>query len=152
MVDLSGEVFSAFCTVEVEGTSQVQSAHPPSTTLSTTSQSPAAGSSYSSFQSVVHQNRKSTGGFSLKVVQATITHITGKGRPNFQMQGQSFIELCEKTANVGYILTQVQREFGLDHIVVTADGLEVKDSSGTQGIILSHSYLQIVICHRCQNL
>ena len=50
------------------------------------------------------------------------------------MMGQMFIEVCERTANVAYILTQIQREFGLDYTVVTADGLEVKDSSGTQGM------------------
>lgn len=37
------------------------------------------------------------------------------------MEGQTFIELCEKTANVGYVLTQVQREFGSEYAVVTAD-------------------------------
>ena len=51
------------------------------------------------------------------------------------MEGPTFIELCEKTANVGYVLTQIQREFGPDYAVVTAGGLEVKDSPGTQGVL-----------------
>ena len=38
-------------------------------------------------------------------VQARITYISNKGRPNFKMEGQTFIELCEKSANVGYALT-----------------------------------------------
>lgn len=50
------------------------------------------------------------------------------------MEGQTFIELCEKTANVGYVLTQIQRKFRPEYAVITADGLEVKDSSGTQGL------------------
>ena len=70
----------------------------------------------------------------MKVVQARISGISGKGRPNFEMMGQMFIEVCERTSNVAYILTQIQREFGQDYVVVTADGLEVKDSSGTQGM------------------
>ena len=113
VVDLSAETFCPFSTIEVEGTplsqqqQQSQMPHPSSSTLKATSQS-TSGPSYSGFQSVVHQNRKNSGGFSLKVVQAKITHITGKGRPNFEIQGQSFIEVNEKSANVGYIRTQVQ--------------------------------------------
>ena len=44
------------------------------------------------------------------------------------MEGQTFIELCEKTTNVGYVLTQIQQEFGPEYTVVTSDGLEAKDS------------------------
>ena len=149
MVDLSVETLCPFSTIEVEGTplsqqQQAQMPYPSSTTLKATSHS-AAGPSYSGFQSVVHQNRRNGGGFSLKVVQARITHITAKGRPNFEVQGQSFIEVNEKSANVGYIRTQVQQEFGPEYTVVTADGLEVKDSTGTQGIIYIYCMIVIVL-------
>ena len=152
MVDLSVETFRPFSSIEVEGTplsqqQQSQVPHPSSITLKATSHS-TSGPSYSGFQSVVHQNRKNGGGFSLKVVQAKITHITGKGRPNFEIQGQSFIEVNEKSANVGYIRTKVQQEFGPEYTVVTADGLEVKDSTGTQGMIMQASVLVVVIAKK----
>ena len=134
MIDLSGEIFHHFSSIEVEGTPV--SAVQPAVTLSATPQhSSPSTSTNSGFQSVVHQTRQgNVGGFSLKVVQAHITHMNARGCPNFQMQGQTFIEVCEKTANVMYILMQVQRVFGSKYVVVTADGLEVKDSSGTQGM------------------
>ena len=138
ILDLSGELFPPYSSVDVEGSPSAASAHQTSAvTLSATHTQPGSTTpSYSGFQSVTQQtSRKSSiGGFSLKVIQARITHISNKGRPNFKMEGQTFIELCEKTANVGYVLTQVQREFGSEYAVVTADGLEVKDSSGTQGL------------------
>ena len=133
-IDLSGEDFHPFSSIDVEGT-PVSAVQPAVTLRATPQHSSPSTSSYSGFQSVVHQTRKgNAGGFSLKVIQAHITHITSRGRPDFQLQGQTFIEVCEKTANVMYILTQVQRVFGSEYVVVTADGLEVKDSSGTQGM------------------
>ena len=51
------------------------------------------------------------------------------------MESQTFIELCEKRANVGYFLTQIQREFGSEYAVAIAEGLEVKDSSGIRNDI-----------------
>ena len=118
-------------------------------TLSATHTQPGSTTpSYSGFQSVTQQTsrKNSIGGFSLKVVQARITHISNKGRPNFKMEGQTFIELCEKTANVGYVLTQVQREFGPDYTVATSDGLEVKDSSGIQGLSQKCCHQHVQYC------
>lgn len=136
ILDLSGETFLPYSSVDVEGTPGACVPQNSAVTLTATHAQPGPSTpSYSGFQSVIQQTRKgSIGGFSLKVVQARITHITSKGRPNFKMEGQTFIELCEKTANVGYVLTQIQREFGPEYAVITADGLEVKDSSGTQGL------------------
>ena len=54
-------------------------------------------------------------------------------RPKFKKLGQTFLELTETMANVLHITAAVQWEFGDVYVVVTADGLEVKDSSGTQG-------------------
>ena len=140
ILDLSGELFQPYSSVDVEGTpgTGVGAPQNAAVTLSATHNQPGSSiPSYSGFQSVIHQTSRkgsSIGGFSLKVIQARITSITSKGRPDFKMEGQTFIELCEKTSNVGYVLTQVQREFGREYTVVTADGLEVKDSSGTQGM------------------
>ena len=46
------------------------------------------------------------------------------------MESQTFIELCEKRANVGYFLTQIQREFGSEYAVAIAE-----DSSGIRNDI-----------------
>lgn len=135
---MSGETFPPYSSVDVEGSPSAVGAHQTAAvTLSATHTQPGSTThSYSGFQSVTQQTsrKNSIGGFSLKVVQARITHISDKGRPNFKMEGQTFIELCEKTPNVGYVLTWVQREFGPGYTIVTLDGLEVKDSSGTQGL------------------
>ena len=97
---------------------------------------------YTGFQSVVPKS--STGGFSLKVVQAEISSILGKGHPNYEMIGQMFTTVCERTSNVAYILTQIQREFGQEYVVITADGLEEKNLSGTQG--MSENTHAMLVC------
>lgn len=40
----------------------------------------------------------------------------------------------DTTANVPYVLSAVQQEFGQSYIIVTADGIELQDSPGTQGV------------------
>ena len=49
--------------------------------------------------------------------------------------------MSEAIAHVLHVTAAVHRVFGDDHIIMTTDGLEVKDSSGTQGIL--HIYLLI---------
>ena len=55
------------------------------------------------------------------------------GKPQFERVGQVFVNITEATANLMHVLTAVREDFGEDYVVVTAEGLEVKDSSGTQG-------------------
>jgi len=91
---------------------------------------------YPGFSSVVPQasgKRASNSTFSLKVVQAIMEGVSANGRPTFSKQGQCFVELVESIANVPYVTSVIRNEYGNDHIVVTSDGLEVKDSSGTRG-------------------
>ena len=38
------------------------------------------------------------------------------------------------TASVDYIRSAVQKRWGSDHVLITTDGLEIEDHSGTQGI------------------
>lgn len=132
--------------LEVEGTPVLRgsrSASRPTSpprqplTLSATASSSTGSTpqSYPGFTSVISQSggrRGGSGAFSLKVVHARITDICNN-RPNFVKQGQTFVELTEATANVLHVTAAVQRELGEDHVIVTADGLEVRDSSGTQG-------------------
>ena len=42
----------------------------------------------------------------------------------------------ETTVNVHYIRSAMQKRWGSDHVIVTADGLEIDDCSGTQHIQL----------------
>ena len=54
-------------------------------------------------------------------------------KPIFTRHGQIFVNITDSSANLTHILTGVREEFGDEYVVVTADGLEVRDSSGTQG-------------------
>ena len=69
---------------------------------------------------------------SVKVVQAQLTR-SSSGKAEFQRQGQLFIDVTEATANVPYISSAIQKKWGNDYLLVTVDGLEIKDSAGTQG-------------------
>jgi len=72
--------------------------------------------------------------YRLKIIQATMTFAsTTTRKPTFTCLGQTFVELTEFTANVPSILAAVQMEFGNDYVIVTGNGLEVKDSPGTDG-------------------
>ena len=46
---------------------------------------------------------------------------------------QTHISMDDRSANVNTVTNAVQSKWGSDYIVVTGDGLEVDDSSGTQG-------------------
>ncbi len=71
-------------------------------------------------------------GYPLKIVQVRILRYVS-GKPVYERVGQAFVHICETTANLLHILTAIREEFGDNYVVTTADGLEVKDSSGTQG-------------------
>ena len=82
------------------------------------------------FRSVMHSGKK---GISVKIVQAHLSFTSG-GKPRFQPVGQMYVPVHETTANVPHVLSAVQQEFGQSYIIVTADGIELQDSPGTQGI------------------
>ncbi len=112
----------------------------PPVTISATTPAPSSGSrpQWSGFTSVMSQSNPSRTrtpsgpGYPLKVVQARILRFDGN-KPNFERIGQTFVNITEATANLNHVLTAVREEFGEEYVVTTADGLEVKDSSGTQG-------------------
>lgn len=68
----------------------------------------------------------------MKVVQAHLEKEAG--RVEFQMEGQTFVDVTEATANVENILNTVQDNWGDNYVLVTNDGLEIEDCSGTQGL------------------
>ena len=69
---------------------------------------------------------------SVKIIQASMRRLAG-GKVEFGHIGQTFLDVTEATANVHYIGNAVQRKWGNEYILVTADGLQIEDSSGTQG-------------------
>ena len=68
----------------------------------------------------------------VKVIQASMKSLLS-GKCEFTHLGQTFVDVTESTANVNYISNVVQKRWGYNYILVTADGLEIEDSSGTQG-------------------
>ena len=51
----------------------------------------------------------------------------------FTNHGQTFVDVTESTSNVNYVRNVVQKRWREEYTLVTADGLEIEDSSGTQG-------------------
>ena len=54
-------------------------------------------------------------------------------KPNFTRHGQIFVNITDSSAILTHIRTGVREEFGNEYVVVTADGLGVRDSSRTRG-------------------
>jgi len=71
--------------------------------------------------------------FSLKVVKARVQR-QGWGKPEFQPTSQTYVELTEATANVEHILGVISSRWGPEYTLVTNDGLEIEDSTATQGM------------------
>ncbi len=58
------------------------------------------------------------------------------GQPDFSQLNQTFVTVTDITANVDYISSAVQRKWGADHVLVTADGLRLDDSA--QGMLITY--------------
>ena len=80
----------------------------------------------------------STGGkrqtLNVKIIQASMKRNVG-GKVEFVHLSQTFVSITESTANVDYVASVVQRRWGSGYVLVTGDGLEIEDSSGTQGTL-----------------
>lgn len=84
---------------------------------------------YIFYRSVIPRNSQT---YRLKVRKARLDK-QGK-RVSFDKVGNVvYVEIRESSANIVFILKEVKSKCGSDYIVVTADGLEVKDSSGSRG-------------------
>ncbi|KAL5509366.1 hypothetical protein EMCRGX_G004736 [Ephydatia muelleri] len=91
---------------------------------------------WSGFKSVIHPStppsaKKIKGTHTLKVIVARMRYINAK--PEFERVDQIFIPIVEATATLPHILSEVKQNAGEDYVIVTWDGLEVKESSGTEG-------------------
>ena len=85
------------------------------------------------FRSVIAPKRGITSTFTLKVVKANMTRKAGKGKVEFEVIGQTHIELTEETANLTYILEIIHKQWGEEYKLVTNDGVEFEDSPAIQG-------------------
>jgi len=120
---------SQFCTPPT----RVQASGPPSGHIGTSS---STASSYSpAFTSILHgtpSHAKRGSSFSLKIILARMTPVAAKYE--FVDEDQTFVSITDTTANVPYITSTVKDAFNIQELLlVTANGLPVKDSSGTQG-------------------
>ena len=55
------------------------------------------------------------------------------GKVEFERLEQTHISIDNRSANVHTVNNAIKMKWGSDFVVVTGDGLEVDDSSGTQG-------------------
>ena len=82
------------------------------------------------FRSVTAPKRGGT--FTIKIVKASMIRKP-KGKVEFEVTGQTHIELTEETANLRYILETIHKCWGKEFKIVTNDGVELEDSPGIQG-------------------
>ena len=75
--------------------------------------------------------KKTNTSVSVKIVKASFSFKNGKAE--FQKLGRTFISVSEATANDIYISSVIRQKWGEDYVLVTSDGLQLEDSSETQG-------------------
>ena len=88
--------------------------------------------------------KKFSSSVNVKLVQAVMSRQPS-GKPNFNTLGQTFVDVTEATANVTYIKLVIQQKWGHNYTLVTADGLELEDCSGTQGQLCLFNYMVLFI-------
>ena len=71
----------------------------------------------------------------VKIVRARLTYAHN-GKPNFENIDVIFVDIHEDSADVVSMLRAVQEQFGPNYVIVSNDGLEIKDSPGTRGTLL----------------
>ena len=71
---------------------------------------------------------------SVKVVRA-VMNTSRSGKTEFTPEAQMHLDISESTANVEHVTMEVKQRWGEQYIVVTADGLELEDCEGTQGML-----------------
>ena len=115
----------------VTGTAtQNVSAAVSSTTLSSTATVTPSGSRPPFFQSVSSRKNK----VKVKFVRSDITY-SGNGRPNFTNIDVMFVDLTEDNADLNSMLALVRNEFGPNFTIVGNNGLQIKDSPATRGML-----------------
>ena len=113
----------------VQGTPLIEKAKP---LISLSATESAAGSSSS-----VSPSYKGLGGGAqrncvVKVVRAK-KNVAATGKMEFTGIDNIYINVTPSTANIHYILSEVQEKWGTDYVVVSNDGLKIGDSPATRG-------------------
>ena len=109
-------------------------------TVSSTAQSSSSGASASyktnppppAFKSVIPAKQSKGPSYTVKIVKAEMER-SRTGKVDFTQEAQMHVDLIETTANVEYVLSEVQRRWGDQYVLVTIDGLELEDCEGTKG-------------------
>lgn len=81
------------------------------------------------FKSVMAKRNKSK----LKIVRANLRYA-GNGKPTFESIDVFYVDIDEATSNVPSLLKAVQEEYGDNYVLLTNDGLMIKDSPATRGM------------------
>lgn len=74
---------------------------------------------------------KSGARYNLKIIKARLDMV-GK-KPSFDKGEVTYVEIKESTATVAHIASEIRGVWGQEYCIVTSDGMEVRDSSGTRG-------------------
>ena len=71
----------------------------------------------------------------IKVVKAKmkLSKRGSTGNPEFDSPSQMYVELTEATANITHVTELVRNQWGTEYTVVSAEGIEMADSTATQG-------------------
>ena len=64
----------------------------------------------------------------VRIVLAEIDR-QASGKVNFIDKGQAYIPITESVANVNYILNEVKKEWQMNLVIVTNDGVPLQDDS-----------------------
>ena len=115
-------------TLIVEGCEQRQSTNSPRPIVGSPLSAPSAAPRPSFSSSA----RKPSQSVTIKIVQAKMRCLSN-GKIEFTNVDQTFVDITETTANVNHLNFIIQRKWGTNHALVTADGLKIDDCSATQG-------------------
>lgn len=111
----------------VKGMSACAVSGPSQSSVVTPSNTPAV-----TYKPLFTTKRSGCPSVNVKIVQAHFTKLAN-GKPEFTKIGQTFVDVTETNTNVYFITDVIQRKWGREYVLVTADALKIEDSSGTQG-------------------
>lgn len=81
----------------------------------------------------------------VKVVKANmkLSKKGSAGNPEFDSLSQMYVDLTEITANITHVTEIVRNQWGTEYTVVSAEGIEIADSTATQGELRSYNFMQL---------
>ena len=121
--DFSGDVGFIITRLSVQGSPSCRS---DSTRVLSIGSTKAPGTS-----TVTPIATKKSNSINVKIIQGTIPKRSASGRPEIKYVSQTFIDINESTANVMYLTHVIKELWGPNYVLITADGMKIEDSSGT---------------------